>query len=395
MLVLTPDRSMTDQEYLYAARQVFVPDLAYALPDLPLAVGETYRVPRPGMATLLGGIVLDGTLTGTLESVEDDASGGKVAVFDITGQGTIDGPRAASVHAQIRFPFGRGVTEETTPAGATAPVTIIDAPGHIARVSLAEQIASTPDAGRLRQGLRRELVLERRVDDPGDPLDGPATMPEPTVENSWLVTIDPQGRFHVRHPQDLTLQPTEIPDTVEFFRPLPGGGDVVRISLLPDEQLDPEAVRRDLAAQWDAERLVIQPVGEPGFLPEADWPGRRVYRIEVLQMPPGSRPDSTAPQLYFSGYVLQTGRPTGFYAEGGTSRPEVDAFRALTETILETLAYGKPGQPGSPSAPLPSLEPARGPGAPAPGATPEPAAPEPGSLIAPSTGNPNAPAPAP
>lgn len=339
MLVLTSGRSMTDLEYLYAARQVFVPELGYALPDLPAAVGETYRVSVPGMAAILGGAVLDGALTGTLESVEDDPAGDQIAILEITGRATIDGPRAVSVRAQIRFSFAAGAAE---PSGPTASV--IDAPGSIVRLSLAEQIASPPGPERLRQTVKRELVLERRVEDPGEPLALPTSRPEPTIENAWLVHVDPQGRFHVRHPQDLPAEPTGEPDSIEFLQPLPSGGDSIWLSLRPREELDPEAIRRELQAKWQGDRVSVQFPSEPGFLPEAEWPGRRVYRIETLLRPPGSRPESTSAQLYFAAYVVQTGRTSGLYVETSTSRPEFDTFRAVTETILKTFAFGKPGE---------------------------------------------------
>lgn len=354
LLVLSPGRSMTDQEYLYAARQVFVPDLAYALPDLPVAVGETYSVAPQGMAAILGGVVLDGALTGTLEAVQDDPAGGQVAVFDLVGRGTIDGPRPASVHAQVRFRFTPGKAERPAAVGATAPLPVIDAPGAITRLSLTEQIASPPEAGRLRQTVQRELVLERRVTDPGAPLDLPTTRPEPTIENAWLVYVDPQGRFHVRHPQGLVAQPTGEPDSIEFLQPLTVGGDSIWLALTPREELDPEAIRKDLRTKWEAERVVVRYPSEPGFLPEADWPGRRVYRLEAILMPPGSRPDDDAPRLYFSTYVVQTGRPDGLYVEANSSRPESDPFRALTEAVVRTFEFGKPGQAADPGLNVPS-----------------------------------------
>lgn len=374
ILVLTPDRAMIDREYLYTARQVFVPDLSYALPEMPIAVGETYRVAPAGMAGLLGGPVLQGELVGTLQGIQDDPAGGQVAVFEITGNGTIDlGP--AAVRAQLRFAFQPSADVARGPGGPT-----IDAPGRIVRLSLAEQI-NTPGDGRLQQRVRRELVLERRADDPGEPIDLPKIPPAPTLENSWLVYADPQGRFFLRHPQELTPQPDFEADAVEFYHPLPGGGDVLRVSLMPREELNAEAIRSNLLAQWKADRLVVEE-GESGWQPEADWPGMKTYRIQAVQMPPGSRPDPATARIYFDGYVVQTGRTTGLYAEASTSRTQPEPFRKLAETILKTFRFDEPA--ALPSSAEIAPEPEHAPGVLAPDAStsaPEPI--EPGLPSAP------------
>ncbi len=323
---LKPGREMTDPEFNYVALQVFVPDLGHALPDLPTTVGATYPLSPGGMAALVSGAAFQGELTGTLQQVKDDPAGGQVAVLDITGKGAINlgptiGPGAMALHAQIQFAF--------KPAGAPAPGpaarspfpgnagAVVNAPGKIVRLSLTQQITSAAGQnGRLRRQSRRELVLERRPDDPGAELVVPATAPTSTPENSWLTYVDPHDRFHVQHPQRFIPQPVIDPETgqpdpnaVELLDHAFSASDVVQLVLQPRDQLEPESIRRNIEAQWSADRLVVKP-GESGWLPEADWPGMKVYRLEATLIHPGiqggagspagwrRRPGDLSPQLH-------------------------------------------------------------------------------------------------
>ena len=58
--------------------------------------------------------------------------------------------------------------------------------------------------GRFKQSVRREVLLERRkLAGAGvATLEVPNPLPEPG-KNTWLMYDEPQGRFHLLHPQDL------------------------------------------------------------------------------------------------------------------------------------------------------------------------------------------------
>ncbi len=84
-----------------------------------------------------------------------------------------------------------------------------------------------PPNGRLRQTVTRELIVDRRIDDPGEAAAAPRLSPEANEENSWLTYDDPQGKFHFRFPQE--FRPGRPPDdfSLELVRPRPGGPDTL------------------------------------------------------------------------------------------------------------------------------------------------------------------------
>jgi hypothetical protein len=368
VLSLTPGRTLSDTEYYLSSQHLFAPALVGALPELPVRKGDTYRVPRAGAEALLGQAVSEGVLTGTFQDILPAAGAGNprpVAVFDVSGEVKVQtdfGAIPVGLHAQLRFAF-------EPPAGPAVEATV-DAPGHITRLAMAQEMSVPIDPSRrLLQSMRREFVLDRRTDPAavGAPLAVPDPAPTPTPENSWLTYADPKGRFRVRHPQDFRPSPGADADTLQLVAMRREGPNLIMIRLQPNAELEPEAIRKGRFASWTADG--INPVaGEAGPLPEADWPGRRVYHFDARLVPPtgnGAPAGGAAAgagagdgSIMFDGYVVRTGRDTGLYAEATTpGQGEAhDAFRRSVETILQNFTFAgatAPAPAGGAPPPLP------------------------------------------
>ena len=179
----------------------------------------------------------------------------------------------------------------------------IDAKGYISKVSLAQEVsASLPgNDGRLKQTVRLERVLERRpVSQAGvvaNILEVPTPDPVANVANSWLIYDDPQGRFHLLHPQELRVD--AYPDGgIDLLDRRPDGQDVITIGLNAKTQdpqrdrlaADPIQAKKQLEDQWKQSGEKMVP-GISGWLPETEWSPlkRKVYRIEAVLIPEGDR----------------------------------------------------------------------------------------------------------
>ena len=107
--------------------------------------------------------------------------------------------------------------------------------------------------------------------------------------NSWLLYDDPQGRFHLRHPQELEIEDIEGPDAWSLPSATSGrevghadrrartqGGGLRRDRKWSDPQAFVREVQQNCGPPW---REVVN--GEMGWLPEQEWAPlkRRVYRI--------------------------------------------------------------------------------------------------------------------
>jgi hypothetical protein len=376
VLALTPERRLRDREYMLASRQVFVPALAFTLPELPLRVGESYEVSRNGAEALIGVPVNRGSLRGKLESVEDDpaAPGRKKAKLDLTGR-LETGRGSTSIHALIGFSFVPGAPRANNS-------TVVDAPGRIATVSLAQEATSPGDDGnRRKMHLRRELVLERRTLDDLTGLEVPDPAPVPTVLNSWLTYADPAGRFQFEHPQEYQEAPPDEDGTIDLIRLRPEGPDVISIRPLEKGETDADKLRTSRFATWTEDG--IKPVaGAAGWLPEALWPGRRVYRFEAA-LPTGEEPKpggagggASAPssRVLFDGYVVLSGQDGGLYVESTTAEDDPGAFRSLVELMIRSVTFdGGIVAPEAGPGPAPATAPAAPPVvSPAPATVPPP-----------------------
>jgi hypothetical protein len=347
IVVLTPGRELFDKEYIVAAEQTFVPDLAFTLPDLPVRIGESWSVARTGASTLAGREVVRGMLTGKLLSVRvDDVANKRTAVIDIQGIVTSNigvGP----IHAELEFTFD---APAPPPGGANAgeaegKAAIVDAVGMIQRVSLAQEIvgpAPRPNE-RLKITTSRELILERREKSADAPeLSPPKEPPAATVENSWLTHVDPAGRFSFRHPQGMRVMPPPPDATVYLLNPRTGGADFLFLSLVPRADLNPDAFQKAVTADLETKGVEIVP-GQSEWLPEAEWPKMKVHRTSVAMMPKG-RNTVGGPRFHEFDYIVQTGRDQGLQVRATTNSDPPTSFRQEVESMLKTFQFGAPAQ---------------------------------------------------
>jgi hypothetical protein len=386
VLALTPGRRLRDREYMLASRQVFVPSLAFALPDLPLRIGDSYEVGRRGIEALIAVPVSRGSVRGTLQSVQDDPAspGRKKATLDLIGR--VDTARGTtSIHALILFSFAN--------VDAIANTNVRDAVGRIDSLSLAQEASGPADANeRLKMHLRRELVLERRALADPNALAIPNPAPTATVTNSWLSYEDPEGLFRFEHPQEFQAAPGTEEETLDLVRFAAEGPDVISVRLLKKGEIDADKLRAGRFASW-ADDGVKPVAGAAGWLPERLWPGRRVYRFEAA-LPMSDDPTKPAAgpssRIHFDGYVIQTGQDNGLYVESTTPQDDPGPFRVLVEQMIKTVAFDGGASPApapgpGPAAPAPAPAgaaptPAPAGAAPAPALTPTPATiPPPGS----------------
>lgn len=342
---LAPGRRLRPPEYGLSTRQVFFPDLTKALPILPARIGDTYRIDEVAAVALLGRPLLEGGLVGKIETIRDDPDDPKrkLIQIDITGSVVIPNGRAG-LHARLTFVF----TPERDADGkvVVSQLGVIDAPGWIAKVSLAQEtVGQVVDAeGKSRgQFFRRELTLERRPMVPDGTLVPPASPPTPDHANSWLVYTDPAGRFHLEFPQEFQAGPAastpDDPNALDLVRFRREGPDTISISLAAPQGLDGEAYSKALRENWTARGAEVIK-GPAGWLPEKDWNGRRVYRFELAVVLPSEAGEGGArPRRHIDGYIVQGGGNQGLIVESSTFQATPGAFRGTVEEVLRTLEF--------------------------------------------------------
>ena len=211
--------------------------------------------------------------------------------------------------------------------------------GSVTQVTLAQSMVLADAAKRL--VISRQLVLERQPATEAKVANPPAVpvpAPRPTPANSWLVYVDPDKLFTLRHPQDLRVRPLNEYGTVELIRPRGDAPDVVTLRPAPRTQLNPEELRQGRAEVWRDEGLEAIP-GTAGYLPEAQWPGMRVYRFEAVLK--GTGPTAAKnPRIHFGGYVLQFTQNASLYVEATSTQDNPAAFRDEVEAMLKTFRFG-------------------------------------------------------
>ena len=362
VLSLTENRKLTEYEFEVISREVFAPQVASVLPGQAIRVGDSWRIPRRGAQGLLGEPGIQGdTLIGKFAELKKEADGPRrVAVIAITGRVAAPSGEVA-VNAEALFTFvpedRKAVVQTEGVAVAPRPGDeVIEARGAITELRLARVTSGAlPGPGRLRYQSSRELTVQRQLGlPPGAPgLPFPKFETPPTVadDNAWLTLIEPSGRFSIRHPQDLLppdraqLAPA-IPNKVALFRARRDGFDVLQVEFTP-KALAPEALKERLAAEYGKAAKMEIIKGSEEFLPEAEWPRLRVYRIDAAAKLPdrGGNP-SASPRTHFDAYLLQSGQNASVIAIATTTRDAVTAYRREVEKILKTVEF----QPGKPPA---------------------------------------------
>ncbi|HEY2154948.1 MAG TPA: hypothetical protein VGH33_04920, partial [Isosphaeraceae bacterium] len=338
-------RRLREREYELAARQIYLPGLAALLPTQSVRIGDTWRIPRKAVQALLAEPEIRGdALRGKfLELRRPPVGGGLQAVFTVTG--SIQTQVAETlVNAELVFSFAPPQADRTDVArkpALAADDSLIDARGAITGLLMAraaQGVVPAAAGGKPRKfRVEQQLVLDRRLGGPGPLVRGeaPPSTPAATVANSWLTYLDPQGRFTFQHPQDL-LPPGRAQASINALfltRGGPEGRDLVQIDVF-GERREPEALKEVLKARWDQVQAEVLS-GSEEWLPAAEWPGMKVFRIEAALKPPtrGGR----AQRVHFDAYLIQFSDQASVIAIATTTKDAVPGFRREVEQVLKTF----------------------------------------------------------
>ena len=139
-----------------------------------------------------------------------------------------------------------------------------------------------------------------------------------TPANSWLLYDDPQGRFHLLHPQELRVAKVYPEGGVDLLDRRPDGQDVLQITLVPKTQdperdrlaADPIQQKKLLEDEWKRRGEKVLP-GPSGCLndPELARLNRKVYRTEAALIPAEESAGSPAGgRIYLDHYIVQFSR---------------------------------------------------------------------------------------
>lgn len=353
VLVLDEGRSLRESDFLFITRRTpYTPDLAYLLPEFPVRLYDTWPVDRRGLNALLAGGVGQSDIKARLAEVRPAAAdevgpgvaGAQVALIDLSGTAQT-GRGEARLNARLEFTFVPGPAEPDA-----GPDAALDARGGVSKVRLA-QVTTLPRQGAdgpLGQSIRRELVLQRRWPGDGPPLAAPASAPAATPENSWVTYVDPDDRFHLRHPQEYLPDTRFGADTLALTANRPEGADLVILTFFDGDQPRIDRVFQEAFERKRQAGFRVQPTA-PQTLPTDQWPGAEVHRVEAALTPdaaaPPANPAARLPQrLHFDGYLLLFTRNAALTAEAITAQARAAAFRDEVESILQTFRLGAPDQ---------------------------------------------------
>lgn len=355
---LTEGRLLRQMEFDRIIKNPFIPQLASLLPATPRRVGDVWPVSRGSMATALGAIPLEDDYDVNAELLEvRGIQPGQVnltAILSVKGNLLLmDGP--LSLNARVHFSFPPPANAPAEDAGAGQPKRpsgIVEANGYISELRMAESAVLPLDQeGRLKLTRSRELVLERRLDGPATPSVVVPEAPTNDPAHTWITYDDPEGRFHVAHPQDLRVAQVYPDGAVDLVSRGLDGQDVVQLSLVaktgdPGKDriaADPIEQHKALTDQWKQEgQDVLQ--GPAGWLDEADWKplNRKVYRIEAALKPSA---DSGEPQVrggrvYLDRYIVQFSRDQTLVVTAMTTRDPHVPFRDQAEEMIRSFTLG-------------------------------------------------------
>jgi len=380
VVCLTPDRQLRQQEYIGVVQESFLPTLASILPRKPGRVGDTWPVPREAASALLGENPDDEDYDLTAEILEIRKNGSDpsmVAVIGVKGQLVVsEGPSGINAKLQFTFlpsevtapPRARAETTKENASGTPASPggrveAAVDAKGYISKISMAQEI-TVPlpgNDGRLKQNVRRDLVLERKVVQAGELavlLEVPSPEPEANESNSWLIYDDPQGRFHLLHPQELRVANSYPDGGIDLLDRRPDGQDAIQVGLnakTGDPQrdrlaADPIQEKKQLEDEWKRRGEKVVP-GPSGWLPEADWSQfkRKVFRIEAALIP-ATDGSSSIERIYLDRYLVQFTRNEVLKVTAMTTRDPHVQFRETAESIIKSFEFG-PSESSLPAAP--------------------------------------------
>jgi hypothetical protein len=403
VLSLSPDRLLREAEYTMIAHEVSIARLIAFFPLVPRRVGQTWSI-LPIAVQSVSGKLPDPEnfeLTGTLLKV-GRSSDGKSLVAQIGIEGGFDVDALPSAFkAQIDFTFvPRGVA--LPPAGAEGASREIEAAGQItyAVLSHARVRAAQEGIGRLKQTETFELVLERRPlallpgerGAPVAPLTLPETLPTPNEANSWVTFVDPAGRFHFRHPQELEMNPNKPvdPHAVELSDVRDSGSALVGIALpmsrdttereltFQDANHFQKAVERQFADTKD-------PVtwGPAVWLDDEDW---KIAKRKVFRMEAALKREALNLPVYIDCYlVVEANSSKSFRVEAWIGREGHVAFRNQVENIIRSFQWSPAEKRPQGLAPAPAASTAAAPDGNDGAVRPSPSAAPPAPATAPTS----------
>jgi hypothetical protein len=365
------DRQFRQREFEQISYQAFLPVLATVLPRKAVRQGDTWPVNRLSLWALVGALPFEEDLqvSAELHEVRNDESGkGMMAVIDVKGDFQVEqGPSQVNAEIYFRFHPAQGVATAATAKDSLAepkagagrePSGIHDAPGHIAKVRMAQIITSAQPGGdgRLKQTVERQLVLDRRTPAEGSggapAPDVPNPPPTANMRNSWLLYDDPQQRFHLLYPQEFGVRTTYPEGGIDLVDRRPDGQDVIQVNLVPKGDdprrdrlaADPLQEKRALEEDWRKNGEKVLP-GPSGWLPDADWTAlkRKVYRIEAALVPKedsGPGPAPAGGRIYMDRYIVQFAQNQVLRVTAMTTRDPHIAFRDMAESLIRTFEFG-------------------------------------------------------
>lgn len=337
VLLLTPGRLLYEQEYRFAVSNPFTPSYGQILPDEPVRLYDEWTLSRAGVSALLGLDASGGAVTGQLKEIKTDPSGIKRALIAIKGE-TLVGTGRVEINAELEFLFtpqkGRAARGEDPP---------IEARGGTSKLRLASKTTAPGSKdGAASRVQNRELIVQRRWPAPGVPLGAPSPLPERTIQNSWLTYVDPQGRFHFRHPQDLQIQgggPNQVVLAARSF----GGGSfqtLLTLGFQPDQSPAADAVFQEAYGLYQERGYEVLPV-PARKLPADQWAGAEATVAEA-RLNPGKVTNllRDAPRLHYVGYVLKFPQKGGVVASGLSGQDATNTFKVMLESLMKTFRLG-------------------------------------------------------
>jgi len=336
VMVLTPNRTLREEEYRFAISYDFASNLAFLLPEIPLRIGDSWKVARTGASALINDEVRGGNLTGKLSEIRAHPSGNGVqlAIVQISGRLVTGFDRDVydtAVNARVEFAF----TPEREDEGR------IDATGAIEKLRLVQVSTLRVPAGVKGRTTKRDLNYECKRPGTGAPLVVPRPAPTATPENSWLTYSDREARFHFNHPQGYRpFLSAKQPNTVElkYFR---SGAppEILRMTYVEKPEGRPEASFDLIVEDWKKKGYDVQR-GLSERLPAADWPDMSVTHMEAaltITPTPGR-----VERMFFDAYVVQFPRNPTLFVSATTFQDNPEAFRTQVRAILKTAKLGSP-----------------------------------------------------
>ena len=115
---------------------------------------------------------------------------------------------------------------------------------------------------------------------------------------------------------------------------------------------DPQQLERSVDAEFAKKKMQLLR-GTSGWLPEAAWTPRKVYRRELgLVSPPAEDGSAGGERVYVDYYLVLAPRNECFQAQSWTSRNDHVVFRNEAEAMLKSVRFGPwNGKPDASTAP--------------------------------------------